>query len=201
MGRGRWKARMIGACLLAALGGCQSVQDWRNEIDPIRGGPPIPTGSATTSQPPATGDVPPLQTGSLSTSPAALTVGAALATADRPAPALQATPAVTIQVPRPLSESQVAEPRPVIVPVSANVPAPGTAAGGTSYEQIQQALQARGVTEQHLDTTGKPDEWYFTCAVPNPSNPLMRRNYDTKCVGAGGLEAMRAVLEKIDQDR
>jgi hypothetical protein len=195
--RGRWKARTIGACLLAALGGCQAAQDWRNEIDPIRGGTPIPSNSSATSRPPASGDVPPLQTGRTSTSPAALTVGTGTADADRPAPA---APAVTIQVPRPLVQA-AATPPGVVVPVSATAPFAAMPTGGTSFEQIQQALEARGVTEQHLDTTGKPNEWYFTCAVPNANNPLLRRNYETKRVGAGGLEAMRAVLVEIEQDR
>lgn len=189
--RGRWK--WIGACLLAALGGCQAVQDWRNEVDPIRGGKPILTGSAAMGRPVApTDDVPPLLTGRPSTSPAALTVGATGAAPDAPA-----APAVTIQVPRPLGQTPAA---PGIVPVSATVPASPAPGGGYTFEQVQQALAARGVTEQHLDTTGKPNEWSFTCAIPYPNDPLRRRNYETKRVGAGGLEAMIAVLHEIEQD-
>ena len=192
MKRGRWK--WFGAGLLAALGGCQGIQDWRNEVDPIRGGTPIPTGSAALNRPVApTGDVPPLMTGRASTSPTALTVGATGA-----APDASVVPAVTIQVPRAVGQAPAA---PAIVPVSASVPAPTAPGGAYTFEQVQQALAARGVTEQHLDTTGKPDEWSFACAVPLPNEPMRRRIYETKAVGAGGVDAMRAVLVKIDQDR
>jgi hypothetical protein len=187
MTRGRWKVRFVGACLLAALGGCGAVQDWRNEVDPIRGGTPIPTGSAAAGRPVAPGDAPPppLLTGSPSTSPTALTVGAS-------------APAVSIQMPRPCGQAPAVPG--VIVPTSGTLPAPAVPAGGYTFEQVQQALKARGVTEQHLDTTGKPDEWNFTCAIPYPNDPLRRRNYETKRVGAGGLEAMIAVLHEIEQD-
>ena len=186
--RGRWK--WFGAGLLAALGGCQGIQDWRNEVDPIRGGTPIPTGSAAISRPVApTGDVPPLMTGRASTSPTALTVGANGVTPDAPV-----APAVSIQVPRAVGQA------PAVVPVSASVPAPTATGGAYTFEQVQQALASRGVTEQHLDTTGKPNEWSFTCAIPYPNDPLRRRNYETKRVGAGGLEAMIAVLHEIEQD-
>ena len=192
--RGRWKARMIGVCLLAAatLSGCQGTHDWRGESDPIRGGPPLPTGQSATSRPPASAEVPPLMTGRPSTSPAALAVNPGATDTDR------RTPAVTIEAPRPLGQAPG-----VIVPMSGTVPATSSmvSAGGYTFEQLQREFEKRGVTEQHLDTTSKPGEWSFHCAVPTPNDPYTRRNYDTKMVGDRGLAAMRAVLEQIDRER
>ena len=204
----RWKAKTAALCLLATLGGCQTMQDWRNEVDPIRGGPPIPSGAALPypgrSSPPGvadsrTGEVPPLQVGGTSTSTAAL-AGATPVNNDRSTPTPPA-PAVSIQVPRPLvQQAPVAPPNP-IVPTSGSgfesMPAPVT--GESSYEQIQQALAARGVIEQHLDTTGKPGEWFFQCMIPIPNKPSTRLNLFATKVGPLGLAAMRDVLQQIDQ--
>ena len=199
-----WKSRTVGLCLVAALGGCQATHDWRNEADPIRGGgAPIPSGPGLPypgrpSVDPHAGEVPPLQVGRPSTSPAALTIGTAAADDGR----VPTTPAVTIQAPRPLGQAP-ATPTGTIQPMSGiggSLPAL-TPTVGASFEQIQQALAARGVTEQHLDSTGKPDEWIFHCAIPLPNAKGTRRVYETKMVGPGGFAAMRAVLEQIDQYR
>jgi hypothetical protein len=45
------------------------------------------------------------------------------------------------------------------------------------------------------------DERDFICAIPNPQQNNLRRNYTTRAVGLFGLAAMRAVLEEIDRDR
>ena len=204
----RWKAKTAALCLLAALGGCQATQDWRNEPDPIRGGgAPIPSGSSLPypgrpSTPgagdPRAGEVPPLQVGRTSTSTAALAVGAAPIGDDRRVPA---APAVTIQAPLPLGQQAPVSPPNPIAPMSGFSVAPSQSAGGSSFEQIQEALQARGVAWQQLDMTGKPGEWHFSCAIPNLNDPYTRRNYETTMVGPGGLNAMRAVLEDITQGR
>ena len=199
----RWKVKTAALCLLAALGGCQATQDWRNEPDPIRGGgAPIPSGSALPNPGRAStpGEVPPLQVGRTSTSTAALAVGTAPIDDDRRTPATPTAPAVTIQAPRALGQDPVVPPNP-IVPMSGFSPSPVPSASGASYEQIQQTLKARGVAWQQLDMTGKPDEWHFICAIPNPNDPYTRRNYETTMVGPGGLNAMRAVVEDIAQGR
>jgi hypothetical protein len=74
-----------------------------------------------------------------------------------------------------------------------------SAAGTGSYEQLQAMLLARGVTMQKLETVGDRGEWRFSCAIPNPQSPNTRRTYQAQAIGASGLAAIRAVIEKIDE--
>jgi hypothetical protein len=68
-----------------------------------------------------------------------------------------------------------------------------------SYEQLQAMLAARRVTWQRLDIVNEQlGEWKFMCAIPNPTNPRMRRNYEARAVGPYGLAAIRAVIVEID---
>jgi hypothetical protein len=85
-------------------------------------------------------------------------------------------------------------------------PAPGvTLTGGTSapdaYAQAQEMLRAHGVTWQRLETWGEGGEWKFSCSIPNPQNPSIRRNYEFRAPGEYGLAAIRAVLEQIERER
>ncbi len=203
--RGRhWKAKMVALCLLATLGGCQGTQNWSGEVDPLLGGARLPSGPALPSlgrpstpgaEDPRAGEVPPLRVGGTSTSTAALAVGPG--SSDN----TPAVPAVTIQVPRPQGSQAPVTPTNPIAPTAGFAVAPASTTGGLSYEQVQQALAARGVTEQHIETTGKPGEWHFWCVIPIPNDPSFRRNFEANAVGAGGLNAMRAVLEDIEQVR
>jgi hypothetical protein len=94
--------------------------------------------------------------------------------------------------------------QPRLAPVAATAPAV-TLAGGTSahdaYAQAQEMLRARGVTWQRLETWGEGGEWKFSCSIPNPQNPSIRRNYEYRAPGEYGLAAIRAVLEQIDRER
>jgi hypothetical protein len=66
------------------------------------------------------------------------------------------------------------------------------------FEQAQAQLAQRGVIWQALQA-GERGEWKFTCSIPNPQNPKLRRTYEAQ--GADYLSAMRAVLEKIDKEQ
>ncbi len=77
---------------------------------------------------------------------------------------------------------------------------PGSAGGTDPYLQLQEMLRARGVTWQWLETVGNAGEWRFRCAIPNPQNRNLRRTYEARAVGDGGLAAIRAVIERIDRE-
>jgi hypothetical protein len=78
--------------------------------------------------------------------------------------------------------------------------APGAAGGIDTYLQLQEMLRARGVSWQWLETVGTAGEWRFRCAIPNPQNRNLRRTYEARAVGDGGLAAIRAVIEQIDRE-
>ena len=88
-------------------------------------------------------------------------------------------------------------------PASTRLGLPGVPSPGPgSYEDLQQQLKARGVVWQQLRLVDpQRDEWDFICAIPNPQQNNLRRNYTTRAVGPSGLAAIRAVLEEIDRDR
>jgi hypothetical protein len=69
-----------------------------------------------------------------------------------------------------------------------------------AYLQLQDALKARRVTSQRLETWGDGGEWRFWCRVPRADNPNLGRVYEAKAPGENGMAAIRAVLEQIDQD-
>jgi hypothetical protein len=74
---------------------------------------------------------------------------------------------------------------------------PVTAMGSDSFKQVQDQLAARGVTWQSL--VGDTNGWKFRCSLPNRDNPAINRAYEASA--ANYLDAIRAVLEKIDQER
>jgi hypothetical protein len=60
-------------------------------------------------------------------------------------------------------------------------------------------LQARGATFQRLETLGDSGEWMYSCSVPHPNNPNIRRTYEAR--GRDPRSAMAAVLKQMDQEQ
>ncbi len=207
--RQAFRLLLLGGCL--ALAGC-SMGETALLDDPLRGGygQPIATNASTTlgargvSDGTTSGALPPVNG---PTSPAALTnAGGTLGTVPAPADT-GAAPGVTVGGPRPSSSrlTPVAAPNgPGAAPqASSVVPAGGTVsapAGQGGYEQLQQALLARNVTWQQLKTGTHPNEWTFTCSVPNPHDSATEREYTATAVGPFGLAAISAVIKLIDND-
>jgi hypothetical protein len=179
--------------------------------------PPLGTAVATNS----TDTPPPLPAPSAVTSPAALTTGAnptltsgqdlritpAPGTLGAPTQQWNNTPApssgAVLNVPQPIQDPNRGSPPPLAAPPASpmtNVALTGGTllSGGDVYQQLQDALAARGVTWQSLETidTG---EWRFICSVPNRQNPNIGRRYEAR--GRTGPDAMRAVLSKIDREQ
>jgi hypothetical protein len=75
-----------------------------------------------------------------------------------------------------------------------------TSPGPVTYEQLQTQLRARGVSWQQLQCMGN-DSWHFICAIPDPSTPGVRENFEVTRTGNMGLNAMQAVVEQIDKER
>jgi hypothetical protein len=195
--------RVLGPGLLV-LGGCMNTGTALPEPDPMVGGVPInrmglPTSRAASDTggglSTATGQVPPVPSPYAPTSPAGLAGNGT--GVDGPAPT------VRMGAPRPT----VTENR--ITPVAASgtsTGAPVTAAaavlpGEYSFEQLQAMLAARGVSMQKLETVSDRGEWRFSCAIPNRQVPNVRRNYSAQAAGPYGLAAMRAVIDRIDQEQ
>jgi hypothetical protein len=87
------------------------------------------------------------------------------------------------------------------LPVNLSVPGPSaTGARGDGWQQVQDQLATRGVTYQHLETSGDDGRWKFSCAIPDRRNPATRHVYEAVAAGESGLAAIRAVLAQIDQE-
>lgn len=196
--------RAGGLVLAGAIGlsGCQGTPVSR-DYDPLVGGSPIPAAPAgrlpSENSRPVEGVaknsdpllLPPSQA---SSSPAALAVATPPPAPDRRTPAGE----VNLQAPRPAdARLAVADPGspPVVTPAGAVAPA-----GGDSYERLQKQLLSRGVVWQQLKNVER-DEWHYICAIPDPQQPNVRRNYEARASGPMGLAAMRAVIDEIDRDR
>jgi hypothetical protein len=102
------------------------------------------------------------------------------------------------------------------VPVAATVPvpdpavlrasAPGDNSLGSTTAELQQALDARGVTWQHLEKVANSNEWQFICSVPDPHDPETVTKFRAIAAGVhgeddGGQAAIRMVIAQIDQSR
>jgi hypothetical protein len=77
---------------------------------------------------------------------------------------------------------------------------PVGAASGGSTDAVLELLKARGVTWYRVEPS--PDnsgDFKFSCSVPNPSNPNIRRMYEAQ--GQDQRTAMLAVLAQMDQER
>jgi hypothetical protein len=70
---------------------------------------------------------------------------------------------------------------------------------GDGYQQAQQILTQRGVTYQRLETTDN-GLWHFICSIPDRQSGEVSK-YEASLPGEGGLAAIRAVLNQIDQER
>jgi hypothetical protein len=70
-----------------------------------------------------------------------------------------------------------------------------------TYQAAQEALAARGVTWQRLETRGDQGEWKFTCSIPDPKVPNVLRRYEAQAVGEHGVAAIRLVIRKIDEEQ
>lgn len=178
---------------LALLAGCQGgARPLPN--DPLVGGGPV-AGPTAAGAPRREGvarardDVPPIPPANTTTSPAALTVGAIAPSGGRGA----ATDGITLGGPR--AKGGSAAPPPAAETTSKAAPL----AAGDSYEALQQRLKSRGVTWQQLKMV-EHDRWDFYCAIPDPRQPNVRRNYEARA-RASAVEAMREVLAEIDSER
>jgi hypothetical protein len=192
----------LAAGALLALAGCESAPVTLDD-DPLRGGgkplaldaPTTPgaRGSAAAEAPAVAvaGGLPALPPAQGPTSPAALVGNPGAAP---PRPAREAETGVTLGGPRAAGGATITPTSGVAQPV-------GMQAAGGSYEALQQQLLARGVTWQQLKTGTAPDEWHFVCSVPHPEQNNIERQYEARAVGAGGLAAIRAVIQEIDKDR
>ena len=209
----------------AASTGCNNDSRLKGG-DPLTGGAPtIPsrtesTAVATTSAP--KNNVPPIPSPSSATSNAALAGGAFqpldptrdLHIGDgQPVPAAGVGhgPAdgsnATLNAPQPIADRTATglltsdpkqSPRTDTQQTSTIQPVSGPA--GASTDALLAMLHARGVTfyrvEASADNSG---DIRFSCAVPNPNNPNIRRMYEAH--GPDQRSAMLAVLAQMDQER
>ncbi|MFO0926610.1 MAG: hypothetical protein U0736_06160 [Gemmataceae bacterium] len=220
-GRGRRPgplARAGGVVLAGLLGmsGCQGTPVAR-ENDPLVGGSPIPTRPAGRLAGPerpvdpllASGPAEPAplpQPATTPPSPAALASGTST-----PGDLRTAASEVNLKAPRPTDARLVpVDPLPAgttLTPTAATAttttaatPTGGGSDTGDSYERLQRQLLARGVVWQQLKNVER-DEWHFICAIPDPQQPNVRRNYEARAAGPLGLAAIRAAIDEIDRER
>jgi hypothetical protein len=66
--------------------------------------------------------------------------------------------------------------------------------------QIQDELSRVGVQYQDLHMV-EPGVWQFSCGVPSPVSAGLTRRYEAVAPGDNGQAAIRAVLDRIYQDR
>lgn len=83
------------------------------------------------------------------------------------------------------------------VPLQSEPTAPAPSVG--SYEQLQSALAARGITWQRLEFLGDRREWKYSCSVPNRQRPTVSRTYEARA--ADSLAAMQSVLDQIQREQ
>jgi hypothetical protein len=207
---------VLGAlCLLAGCRTTSSPEPKQAPVDPLLGGPPIPQkGTSSPSSSPRADATPALPAPSSSTSPAALANGAVptldpsreLSINDRgsgtpatptggwrgPGSAAGGAPDVQLRPPVPAGQPG-APPRQDAPPVPAAAPRVAT------FEQAEEALSARGVTWQRLETAADTGEWKFSCFIPNRANPNVHRTYEARA--RDQVAALQAVLDQIDREQ
>lgn len=195
----------LATIFLSALIGCHGTGTNRPvDNDPLVGGGTLPkAGSPAPTETARNGDIPPIPPATTTSSPAALTQGSLTAGGK----GASGSEGVTLGGPRSSDGKSPTSPqgtssgsRMSPPPESGTAPAvTGFRTEGGDYEGLQQRLQARGVVWQQLRMTGK-NEWHFMCAVPDPQQPNVRRNYEAKAAGPNGTTAMRLVLDEIEQE-
>jgi hypothetical protein len=186
----RWVVTAVAAALVCAAG-CVGPDRPSGGEDPILGGQPIPIAKTNTPRPASEDDpllLPPSDAGR---SPAALTNDA-----ERNTKRDEAPPNETSRAPAPA----VKDVAPKDVAPAKEVVAAGFTSAPETYEQLQQQLQARGVTWQQLKTSGG-GEWSFSCAIPDPREKGIERTYHAKATGGFGVPAIKAALAEIEADR
>jgi hypothetical protein len=207
------RLRTLAACGLAIFLGCAN-DSRRPSADPLIGGEtPLPARTETAVTAPRS-NVPPLPAPSSATSNAALAGGAfqpldptrdlrigsndgnAAAGAWRGPAGAASNPTQPVNDP-PRSPQLTSQPRPASSPASGVVQAGGLP--GASTDALMALLQARGATFQRLETAGDDGEWKYSCSVPHPSNPNIRRTYEAR--GRDPRSAMVAVLKQMDQEQ
>ncbi|MSR31754.1 MAG: hypothetical protein EXR99_09640 [Gemmataceae bacterium] len=149
-----------------------------SDKDPLFGGVPvsrIPSPTANAAIPgtfnSGQGGLPNLPSPSSATSPAALATG---------------------------SFSTLDPSRNNVMPVGVN-PAPAVSPFGTpeEFRSLMQQITTRGLAWQRLDYNPQAGEWKFYCAIKDPSQPGVTRNFET--TARTDVSALRAVLNEIDR--
>jgi hypothetical protein len=188
--------------------------------DPLTGGgPEIPARSQTASAPAPQSRVPPIPVPSSATSAAALAGGAyqpldptrelsigngnpkpAAGTWRDPNAPVQASltspqPGATGTAPGQLTSLPTAPNRPTAQPAPIR---PVTTSPGASADALLALLKARGVTWYRLENLADSGECKFSCSIPNPTNPNIRRTYEAR--GQDPRAAMIAILQQIDKE-
>src|SRR5262249_24281517 len=102
-----------------------------------------------------------------------LRIGAGLGNAaPPPSGSLTANPTRAVRrTPQPVSDGnyqQISSVQPVSDSATTGQGSPGQ---GNGYQQLQEALNARGVTWRRLETVVDTNEWKFTCSLPSCQNP------------------------------
>lgn len=183
--------------------------------------------SGPTATPTASASVPPLPSSHTETSPAVLAsgnpklaeaasdlrLGGAPASLSSNSAARGASPnGVVLDGPEPVPQSTsrltptAPMPTPRLQPIAASTPTatapPASAAEALTFEQAQALLRSWGVTWQRLETWGEKGQWRFRCSLPIPNRPNLNKTYETASpLPSDPLTAIRAVIEKIEQDR
>jgi len=148
----------------------------------------------------------PQPVGPSATTPAADQGSTGFPTPGEEAPVSLTAPVVGAQPFTPPPEVPVAATVPVPDPAVLRASAPGDNAIGPSTAELQQALDARGVTWQQLEKVANSNKWRFICSIPDPHDPTTVTKFRGIAAGVhgeddGGQAAIRMVIAQIDQGR
>ncbi len=178
--------------LLVLLTGCQTASRTIDN-DPLVGDAPSNRSTAARRD-----EVMPIPPANTPTSPAALTVAPIKPARESSVPSKEAnapSAGVTLGGPRPKAGST-----PVLTgETTSRTRATDAATAEDSYESLQQRLKAVGVVWQQIKMVDH-DRWDYCCAIENPHQPNVRRNYEARS-RATAIEAMREVLNEIEAER
>jgi hypothetical protein len=188
----------------------------------VGGGPPIarpaPSAGTATAGAGAAAPIPPPPTHS-ATSPAALAAGvpqplpgdrdlriaAPASLPGRPDadgwrnPAGGGTAGARLSAPEPVTDPAAARLAPTPAPSGGAAVALTSAPAAAEYVQLQEALRARNVSWQHLETSSDTGEWKFTCTVADPKNKSLLNFHEARSRDRYGLDAIRTAIQEIDQ--
>jgi hypothetical protein len=212
--------RLAPALAWLLLAGCEGLMGRGGfDGDPLTNGPPIPRTAPGNQSAPAAATAPPAPLPALTapastTSPAALTgganpsldpgrdlrIGAGLggAASAQPTGNWQASGAV-LQSPQPANDPSLQQAGSLQPPAGTGTATLASGSRVDTYQQLQDALNARGVTWRRLEMVGDSGEWSFQCSIPSKQNPNLRHSYSGR--GSSDLGAIRAVLDQIDRER